>query len=151
MRYIRIAMLAALAVLVLAACSSGGGDTTSDPTDQPNPTGASSAPPPASSADLTVTAPVGAADTGFAETALAAPADTPLTITFVNQDAGIPHNVQIFEGTDTTVTAVWTPEGNAMITGDDEAVYEVPALPAGTYTYNCFSHPATMVGTLTVV
>ncbi len=99
---------------------------------------------------LTVTAPSGAANSGFAETSLSVAADTPFTIHFINEDDGIPHNVQIFEGTDTSATAVWTPEGNAMITGPDEAHYEVPALAAGTYTFNCFSHPTTMVGTLTV-
>ena len=51
---------------------------------------------------------------------------------------------------DTSGTAVFAPEGNELITGPDTAVYEVPALAAGTYTYNCLSHPTTMVGTLTV-
>jgi plastocyanin len=37
-----------------------------------------------------------------------------------------------------------------MITGDDATMYQVPALPAGTYAFNCYAHPATMFGTLTV-
>lgn len=148
MKTMRIIMIAAVAAIFFAACSSGGdttseptggGDTTSEPT-----TGGGT------DATLTITAPAGASNSGFAETELSVPADEPFTIRFVNEDGGLPHNVQIFEGTDTTVTAAWAPEGNEMITGPAETVYEVPGLTAGTYTYNCFSHPATMVGTLTV-
>jgi hypothetical protein len=45
---------------------------------------------------------------------------------------------------------VWAPEGDAVITGPDEVDYVVPALAAGSYAYNCLTHPTTMVGTLTV-
>ncbi|MGZ8565455.1 MAG: cupredoxin domain-containing protein [Actinomycetota bacterium] len=107
--------------------------------------------PPPPSTDLTITAPLGSSTSGFAETNLAVPADTSFSITFLNDDEGIPHNVQIFEGTTTTTTPLWAPDGNAMITGVDQVTYDVPALPAGTYAYNCFSHPVTMVGTLTAV
>ena len=162
MRFIRIAVLAIFAGLLLAACSGGDSPSTSETSSAM--TTSSSASSPASTAptasetgategpstDLTLTAPVGSSNTGYTETELSAPADTPFTITFTNDDAGIPHNVQIFEGTDTTVAPVWAPEGNALINGPAEATYEVPALPAGTYAYNCFAHPATMVGTLSV-
>lgn len=140
MRTLRITALAAVLGLGLAAC--GGGDDTSEPA------GSTSAP--TGGTTLTVTAPPDAANAGFAEKTLSAPADTPFTIVFKNDDGGILHNVQIFEGTDTTATAVFSPADNAMITGVAEATYAIPALAAGTYTYNCFSHPATMVGTLTV-
>jgi plastocyanin len=155
MRFIRIAALAVIAGLVLSACS--GGDSPADETSSAATSTSSSAAPTetetettAPSTELTLTAPVGSSNTGFAETELSAPADTPFTIVFKNDDTGIPHNVQIFEGTDTTVTPVWAPADNALINGVAEETYEIPALPAGTYTYNCFAHPATMVGTLTV-
>lgn len=163
MRSIRIAAVAVVAGLVLAACS--GGDSPSDgatsetstatATETSSATETATAEPseseaPEGGADLTITAPVGSSNTGFAETALSAAADTPLTITFINEDAGIPHNVQIFEGTDTTTTPVWAPEGNALVNGPAEETYEVPPLAAGSYTFNCFAHPATMVGTLTL-
>jgi plastocyanin len=155
MRFIRIAALAVIAGLVLSACS--GGDSPADETSSAATSTSSSAAPTetetettAPSTELTLTAPVGSSNTGFAETELSAPADTPFTIAFKNDDTGIPHNVQIFEGTDTTVTPVWAPADNALINGVAEETYEIPALPAGTYTYNCFAHPATMVGTLTV-
>ncbi len=141
MRTLRITALAAVLGLGLAACG-GGGDTTSAPA------GSTSAPP--GGTTLTVTAPADASNAGWAEKTLSAPADTPFTIVFSNDDGGIPHNVQIFEGTDTTATAVFVPADNAMINGVAEATYAIPALAAGTYTYNCFSHPATMVGTMTV-
>ncbi len=99
---------------------------------------------------VTITAPAGAANTGFAETSVRAPADTPFTIHFVNDDPGIPHNVQIFEGEEASGTPVWAPEGDELVTGPAEVDYEIPALPAGTYTFNCLAHPTTMVGTLTV-
>jgi plastocyanin len=142
MRRFSLLTAAALATaLVLAACGGGGDDGGGDDGGGDGGTEGTT---------LTLTAPSGAANTGFAETTLSVAADTAFTINFSNQDEGIPHNVQIFEGTDTAATAVWAPEGNAMITGPDEASYEVPALAAGTYTFNCFSHPTTMVGTLTV-
>ena len=147
-----IAILAAVMALTLAACGGGdeggddgdGGGATTTATDAPDgdDDGAGT--------ELTVTAPAGASNSGFAETSLSAPADTAFTIVFDNQDGGIPHNVQIFEGDDTAAEPIWAPEGDALITGPDTVTYEIPALPAGTYTFNCLSHPTTMVGTLTV-
>jgi len=146
MRTIRIAVTAGALALLLAACSSGGGASSSSSSAAS--TSSSSAP--AGGTVLTLIAPVGASNTGFAEKELSAPADTDFTIEFDNQDAGIPHNVQIFEGTSTTGTPVWAPDGNALVTGVAQETYEVPGLAAGTYTFNCLSHPATMFGTLTV-
>ena len=66
--------------------------------------------------------------------------------TSTNKDAGIPHDVSIHKD---------SPTGEAVFTGEivrrDVAtkVYDVPALPAGTYAFVCTVHP-TMVGTLTV-
>jgi plastocyanin len=99
---------------------------------------------------LEVTAPVEATTSGFRETTLEADAGAGIEITFFNDDEGIPHNIQIFPGTSTTGTPLWAPPNNAMITGVAETVYEVPALAPGVYAFNCFAHPATMIGTLTV-
>lgn len=154
MRPIRIAAVAVVAGLVLSACS--GGDSPGDETTTSSAMTSTSSSAPtetettAPSTELTLTAPVGSSNSGFAEKELSAPADTPFTIVFKNDDTGIPHNAQIFEGTDTTVTPVFAPANNELINGVAEVTYEVPALAAGTYTYNCFAHPATMVGTLTV-
>jgi plastocyanin len=134
MKLVKLGSVLVGSALLLAAC--GGGDDGG---------GGSSG-----GSALQVTAPVNAANDGFSETALTTPADVAFTISFDNQDEGIPHNVQIFEGTSTTGSPVWTPADNAMITAPATADYEIPALAAGTYTFNCFSHPTTMVGTLTV-
>jgi len=152
MRMIKMGVTVGAIALLLAACSSGGSSgTSSSSTAATAQTSSSSSSSAAGGTELTLTAPVGAVNTGFAEKTLSAPADTDFTIEFDNQDAGIPHNVQIFEGTDTTATPVWTPDDSALISGPDTEEYEIPALAAGTYMYNCYSHPATMVGTLTVV
>jgi len=150
-RFWWILALAMVAGLALAACGGGG-----DSGDGGEETGGATAGETGGAETggdatmLSVTAPVNAANSGFAEKTLSAPADTAFTIHFVNEDDGIPHNVQIFEGTDTGATPAWAPADNALITGPDEAMYEVPALTAGAYTFNCLSHPTTMVGTLTV-
>lgn len=76
---------------------------------------------------------------------LAAPAGAAFTIAFDNQDAGIPHNVAIHEGS-ATGTTVFTGD---IVTGVAQKAYSVPALKAGTYAFVCSVHP-NMVGTLTV-
>jgi len=167
------AVLALVGSLLLAACSGGtsptsstaamtGAPTTAAPTTgtpvATSSTATTAAPTTASStssstaapAGLTLTAPANAASTGFTEKTLSAPADTPFTIAFDNQDPGIPHNVTIYEGSSATGTPVFAPEDNALVTGPATETYEIPALAVGTYTFNCYVHPATMVGTLTV-
>jgi plastocyanin len=113
------------------------------PTPTPAPT-TSAAPgasqPPGTSASLTITASGIAFDTDSLEV----PADTPFQIVFANNDAGIPHNVAIHEGSPTG-PAVWTGE---IFNGVETRTYDVPALPAGTYGFVCTVHP-NMTGTLT--
>jgi plastocyanin len=74
-----------------------------------------------------------------------APAGKAFTIAFNNEDAGTPHNVSIHSG---------GASGNQVflgkiVTGPIVEIYDVPALPAGSYTYVCSVH-ANMTGTLTV-
>lgn len=101
--------------------------------------GASEAPVP--EADITITA----QNIAFLETEVTAPADTPFTIAFVNLDAGVPHNVAIHEGSPTG-PEIWKGD---IFNGVETRVYEVPALPAGTYGFVCTVHP-NMTGTLIV-
>ncbi len=81
----------------------------------------------------------------YDQTEISAPADTPFTISFDNQDAGIPHNVAIHKDSPTGEVVF---QGD-IITGVAQKDYAVPALPAGTYAFVCTVHP-NMTGTLTV-
>jgi plastocyanin len=71
-----------------------------------------------------------------------APAGQDFTIEFDNQDANVPHDVDIRDASNNVV------EDSAPFPGP--AVEEIPvaALDAGTYTFFCSVHP-NMTGTLT--
>jgi plastocyanin len=79
-----------------------------------------------------------AQDIAFDPTTLAAPADRPFTLEFDNRDAGIQHNVQIFDNAEFSGTALFDGE---LITGPATVDYAVEALPAGTYYFLCVVHP----------
>jgi plastocyanin len=73
-------------------------------------------------------------------------AGAPSKIRFVNYDAGVPHNIAIYEGgTDASGTQIFNGE---IFAGVDERTYDIPALNAGaTYAFICIVHP-NMVGTV---
>jgi cytochrome c oxidase subunit II len=81
----------------------------------------------------------------YDKTSLQATAGQPFTIKFTNDDAGVPHNVSIHQGS-ATGPEVFQGE---IFQGVDVRSYAVPALPAGTYAFVCSVHP-NMNGTLTV-
>ncbi len=74
---------------------------------------------------------------------LNAPADAAFQIEFDNQDAGIPHNIEIKDANGQSVFK------GEIITGPAKTTYNVPALAVGTYTFLCTVHP-NMTGTLKV-
>jgi plastocyanin len=116
-----------------ASGATGGSPAPSGPT---GPTGSAPSVP---VADLTIHA----AGIQYAEAELVGPAGRAFAIAFVNQDAGVPHNVEIYDGSGKQVFSGDT------INGVNTTVYNVPALTAGTYKFACKWHP-NMVGTLTV-
>ncbi|HZL33592.1 MAG TPA: cupredoxin domain-containing protein [Verrucomicrobiae bacterium] len=106
--------------------------------------GSSGAAPPAASAptaDVTIVA----SGVQYTTTTATAPAGKPFTIAFNNQDAGISHNVSIHAGS-ASGDQVFL---GKIVTGPIIEIYDVPALPAGTYAFVCSVHP-NMTGTLTV-
>jgi plastocyanin len=84
-----------------------------------------------------------AKDVKFDLKTLSAPADKPFSIRFDNQDAATPHDVDILDGAGTKVF------DGADFPGPGVRVYDVPALKAGTYKFECSIHPALMNGELT--
>ena len=84
-----------------------------------------------------------AANVSFDQSQLQAPAGKPFQIAFTNNDTSVQHNVQI-KGADGSDKFK-----GALLTGPGSTTYDIPALPAGTYTFSCVVHP-TMTGTLTV-
>ena len=88
---------------------------------------------------------VTAKNVAYVETALTAKAGAPFKIDFDNQDAGVPHNVAIHQGSPTG-TEVFK---GAIFPGVATQTYDVKGLDAGTYAFVCSVHP-TMTGTLTV-
>ena len=111
----------------------------------PSPGGPAGSPAASAAAGASVALQLTAAGIAYDKTDLAAPADTPFQIVFTNNDAGIPHNVSIRQGS-ATGPEVFKGE---IFSGTGTRTYAVPALPAGTYAFVCSVHP-NMVGTLTV-
>jgi plastocyanin len=67
------------------------------------------------------------------------------TLTFDNRDAGVQHNIAIFEDESLAKNLF---RGD-LVTGPDRVDYSIPALDPGTYYFHCDVHP-TMTGTVTV-
>ena len=110
---------------------SGGGE--------PPPSGSGA--PPGGGGGTTVTA----SGLAFDVSDLSLPAGQPSTITFDNEDEGIPHNIAIY--TDSSASdSLFTGE---VVTGVATKEYDVPPLDAGSYYFHCDIHP-TMSGTVTV-
>jgi hypothetical protein len=84
-----------------------------------------------------------AKDVAFVQTSFSAPADQPFQITFVNEDKGIPHNIEIKDEAGLSVF-----EGK-QFPGVETMVYDVPPLGAGSYSFVCTVHP-TMTGSATI-
>jgi cytochrome c oxidase subunit 2 len=105
---------------------------------------ASATPPPApSGAAAGPTLQLAAQGVKFDQPTLTGPA-TGFTIHFDNKDTtGTPHDVDVFDGSGAKVV------DNKVITAPAAADYPIPALPAGSYKFQCSVHP-TMTGTLTI-
>ncbi len=105
----------------------------------PPPDGSGGPPPGGAEADVVVHA----KNVAFIETSLTAPADQPFTLALVNEDPGTPHNVELTDGAGASVYK------GEVFPGVETRVYDVPALPGGTYTFLCTVHPS-MTGSATL-
>jgi plastocyanin len=124
-----------------AASGAPSGAPSSAPTAAPSAGG--SAAPSASGGGTGATLDVTAQNIAFSTVSLETAAGQAFTINFDNEDAGIPHNIEIKDANGNSAF-----KGD-IITGVAKATYAVPALTAGTYSYICDVHP-NMVGSLVV-
>ena len=92
---------------------------------------------------VTLAAPAGASADGFSTNKLAVPAEEAFTIEFDNEEAGVQHNVVIFDGKDAEAPTLFTGE---VVIGPKTTPYSVDALPEGNYFFHCEIHPTTMTG-----
>jgi plastocyanin len=99
---------------------------------------------------IAIAAPQGAAVSGFDQKTLTAPADTPLTIAFNNQDPSVQHNIDIATADPAKDPSAQVLFSGDLVTGPQQFDYSVSPLAAGTYYFFCKVHPTTMNGTLTV-
>jgi len=84
----------------------------------------------------------------FVQTKLTAvPSGGRVTIHFVNSDAGVQHNIRVFNGQDASAPPLFTGD---LVAGPATVDYTFEAPPAGTYFFHCDVHPTTMRGTLTI-
>jgi plastocyanin len=88
-----------------------------------------------------------AQNVAFDTSCLAAPAGQAFTIDFDNQDA-TPHNVDIYDQQGGTHIGGAGPTD--FFTGPGTTTYQVDALEAGTYFFQCDVHPTAMFGTFVV-
>ena len=141
----RFSFVLSLVVLVMVAC--GGTDQAAPRATAP--TAATPAAPKCSPSGTTLQ--LTAERDKFDKDCLAAPADTPFTIEFTNNDKArgddpfYTHNVSI-----ESTTGVRTFFAGEIVRGPKTVEYRVDALPAGTYGFECDVHPQRMNGTFVV-
>lgn len=84
----------------------------------------------------------------FLQTNLTAtPSGGSVTIHFINSDAGVAHNIRVFDGADASAPPLFPGD---LVTGPATVDYSFPAPPPGSYFFHCDVHPTTMRGTLTI-
>lgn len=88
------------------------------------------------------TATIAAINGTFDPVEVTLPADTPLRLILDNQDAGVPHDIRVFQG-DREIAR------SPTVTGPGTAEVRFGPLPAARYQFQCAIHP-NMLGTLIV-
>lgn len=83
----------------------------------------------------------------FDKTALTGAAGKVLTITFKNEDAGVPHNIHFYNGASATAPSIGKTD---IVIGPVTQTLKIGPLKPGKYYYQCDVHPTQMNGVLTV-
>jgi plastocyanin len=104
---------------------------------------------PTGTTTLSLTAPSGAAGTGFSTKCLAVRPGENFTVQFSNQDQA-PHNFAIYTDSQATKLLGGAPSATDIVAPGAGTTYQVKALPEGTYFFRCDVHPTTMTGTFVV-
>jgi hypothetical protein len=91
-----------------------------------------------------------AQNTSFDKACLAMTPDAAFSIDFTNNDAGVQHNVAIYNNAAATTLLGGATSATDVITGPNSTTYSVGALPVGTYFFRCDVHPTQMTGTFVV-
>ena len=99
---------------------------------------------------LALTAPTGAAASGFKPASLSAVTGKPIQIVLDNQESGVPHNVAVYASDPAKDPSAPLLGSAPPVAGPATIKVDVKTLPAGTYFFRCDVHPATMNGALTV-
>jgi plastocyanin len=133
-------------VVLIAAFALCAGCTSSAPA-QPTPTPAAAVTVTGAMGGTSVALTLTAKNIAFDRSTLSAPAGSTVALTFVNDDAGVPHNFALYTDA-TTATPIFQ---GAIITGPLTTTYTfvAPGTP-GTYFFRCDPHPATMTGSFIV-
>ena len=79
-------------------------------------------------------------DSGDQERCIKVPADTPVKIEYSN-GGGQPHNIAVISGSPSNPEKTHFGLPDAKVIPDGTITYDVPALPAGEYTFFCQVHP----------
>lgn len=135
-----VSVFALMSAVALAASSCSSPKDTGFPS--PNSSGSVTGAPSPTGPTVSNEATIVAKDIQFDLKELTFAAGAPISLTLDNQDPGIPHNVSIYDGQ----TEIYKGE---LFQGTAKKTYEIPALKAGTYRFQCDVHP-TMAGTVTV-
>ena len=132
--------LSLLVAGVVLSCILASGCTTPFTTNTTTP-GVTS--PAAGGATLAVTA----ESMAFNTSEITVPAGEGVTITFTNNDAGVPHSIAVYTDSSASTTIFMGP----IITGPEITTYSFVAPTApGTYFFRCDPHPTTMTGRFVV-
>ncbi len=133
-------------VALIAAFALCAGCTSSAPA-QPTPTPAAAVTVTGATGGTPVALTLTAKNIAFDRSTLSAPAGSTVALTFVNDDAGVPHNFALY----TDATAATPIFQGAIITGPSTTTYTfaAPGTP-GAYFFRCDPHPATMTGSFIV-